>query len=105
MSFVAIGSMASQFTKEKTRATPSTTVGWLRVGTAPARSNEPRTMTLAPVVRPKYAGNSFACTRPNVCLGMFLNIVSPTKNVFQIIVPSQIPNADTWTKAATLAGI
>lgn len=39
------------------------------------------------------------------CLGIFLNIVKPTKNVFQINVPSQIPKDDTWINAATLAGM
>lgn len=42
----------------------------------------PSRMMLAPVVSPKYLGKSWACTRPNIWRGMFLNMVRPTKKVF-----------------------
>lgn len=39
------------------------------------------------LLRSTHIGNNLLCTRPNICLGMFLNIVKPTKKLFQTLVP------------------
>mmetsp|Transcript_72 Transcript_72/g.162 ORF Transcript_72/g.162 Transcript_72/m.162 type:complete len:220 (+) Transcript_72:401-1060(+) len=111
MSEVALGSISRKLPAEHSSPTPSTAAALVvageRVALLEARgsSREPNSTALQPVVSAKYLGKRTLCTLPNICRGMFLNIVSPTKKVFQMLLPSHSAKEVMCRKATSLPGM